>query len=229
MPWPLAKHRTLISRRLGENEDYLWPTTAVSSAGDAIGELVNAFAYRSDAPNSLWWALISRAERQVDVQGYTLYFLTLQHPELIPALIAKCDTGLRVRAAIGDPEPAHVAYRDTEEQTPLTLGVRIQTTLDTWQPILRHPNFELRFQDVPLYNSVFRFDDEMLVTPHLYATPGSRAPMLHLRRLWSGGIFDRFAGHFETIWSVSQPSPNKRTIALDNTARDNAQPIRELT
>jgi hypothetical protein len=32
---------------------------------------------------------------------------------------------------------------------------------------------QLRYQDVPLYNSVFRFDDEMFVTPHLYGTQGT--------------------------------------------------------
>jgi hypothetical protein len=207
---PLAKHRALVARRLGEDEEYLWPDTARTGSVNATAEVVNAFAHRSDAPNSLWWSLITRAEQRVDLLGYTLYFLTLQHPELISALITKCDRGLRVRAAIADPDSAHVAYRDTEERTPLTLGVRIRTTLEAWTPILDHPHFELRYQDVPLYNSVFRFDDEMLVTPHLYATPGSHAPMLHLRRLGSAGLFDRFAGHVEAIWSTSRPSRPSR-------------------
>jgi hypothetical protein len=69
--------------------------------------------------------------------------------------------------------------------------------------LLDEDGFELRYQDIPLYNSVFRFDDEMLVTPHLMATPGSQAPMLHLRRLSSDGVFSRFAGHFETVWAAS--------------------------
>lgn len=134
-----------------------------------------------------------------------LYFLSLQHPELVPALQAKCGEGLRVRAVIGDPESEHVAYRDREEGTPLTLGVRIQTTLATWQPLLGCEGFELRYQDVPLYNSVFRFDDEMLVTPHLFGTPGSQAPMMHVRRLGPGGLFSRFSSHFDGIWAASRP------------------------
>jgi hypothetical protein len=28
-------------------------------------------------------------------------------------------------------------------------------------------------RDAPLYSSIFRFDDQMFVTPHLYATPGN--------------------------------------------------------
>jgi hypothetical protein len=58
----------------------------------------------------------------------------------------------------------------------------------------------------PLHNSLFRFDDEMFVTPHLYATTGYRAPLLHLRRLGNDGIFDSFAGHFEAMWASAKPA-----------------------
>lgn len=54
-----------------------------------------------------------------------------------------------------------------------------------------------------MYNSVFRFDEDMLVTPHMYGTPGYRAPLLHVRRLTSGGIFDAFASHFERVWEAT--------------------------
>jgi hypothetical protein len=67
------------------------------------------------------------------------------------------------------------------------------------------PGVEIRFQDSPLYNSVFRFDDQMLVTPHLYGTQGSAAPLLHLRRLGPNGLFSRFAAHFEAIWAHTTP------------------------
>jgi hypothetical protein len=87
-----------------------------------------------------------------------------------------CSEGLRVRAIIGDADSEHVRYRDREEGTPLTLAVRIQTTLNAWAPLLDCSGFELRYQDIPLYNSVFRLDEEMLVTPHLFATLGSRRP-----------------------------------------------------
>ena len=57
---------------------------------------------------------------------------------------------------------------------------------------------------------VVREADEMLVTPHLYATPGRSAPMLHLRRLGPSGVFSRFSAHFEGIWSDSRPIDTDR-------------------
>jgi hypothetical protein len=213
---PLPRHRALVARRLGDDEEWLWPggvrTITMGPDHDTSAEVVAAYAFRSDAPTALWWDLVTRATHQIDLLGYTLYFLSLQHSDLIPTLAAKCEGGVKVRAAIGDPNSEHLAYRDREEGTPLTLGIRIQTTLSTWAPLFNLPGFELRYQDMPLYNSVFRFDDEMLVTPHLYATQGSQAPMLHLRRLGPGGLFSRFSAHFEAAWNVSTTRP--ATVSL---------------
>jgi hypothetical protein len=205
---PHPRHRFAVAKLTGDDEEWLWP--AASSRTQTIeparaGEIVAAYPYRSEVPTDLWWELISRATNRIDLLGYTLYFLGLQHSELVPTLQAKCTAGCRVRAAIGHPNSKHVAYRDEEEGTPLTLAVRIRTTLTAWRDILQFPGFELRFQDVPLYNSIFRFDDEMFVTPHLYATIGSQAPLLHLRRLAPGGLFDRFAAHFDGVWEASTP------------------------
>jgi hypothetical protein len=122
----------------------------------------------------------------------------------------KCANGCTVRAVIADPESRYVADRDDEEDLAMTLVVRIDTSLKFFAPLMQCENFEMRQQDVPLYNSVFRFDDEMLVTPHLYATPGSSAPMLHLRRLGPNGMFSRFATHFDSIWATTTPVRDDR-------------------
>jgi hypothetical protein len=61
----------------------------------------------------------------------------------------------------------------------------------------------MRYHTAPLYNSVFRGDDEMYVTPHLYSVHGSRAPVLHLRALGPHGLFAAFATHFEAIWATT--------------------------
>ena len=110
-------------------------------------EVVAAYPYRSDAPTSLWWNLFSRAQREIDLLGYTLYFLSLQHPELVSTLQEKCSKA-EGSAIIGDADSEHVQYRDREEATPLTLAVRIQTTLSAWAPLMECPGFQLRYQDI---------------------------------------------------------------------------------
>jgi hypothetical protein len=168
-------------------------------------EIVGTYPYRSRFPSEKWWELFSNATDRIDLLGYTLYFLPLEHPGLIDLLRRKCESGCVVRAAIADPASPHVANRDAEEKQPITLVVRINSTLQHFAPLADCENFQLRYQDIPLYNSVFRFDDEMLMTPHLYATPGSAAPLLHLRRQADDGLFSRFADHFENVWTTTKP------------------------
>ncbi|RZU51829.1 hypothetical protein EV385_3665 [Krasilnikovia cinnamomea] len=207
---PHPRTRYVVAKLLGEDEEWLWPFRSQAGQEEAghVGEVVGAYATRSDVPTALWRELIGRAATQIDLLGYTLYFLALQHTDLIRLLTTKCSEGCRVRAVVGHPESPHVAYRDQEEATPLTLPIRITTTLTTWAEMFACQSFELRFQDVPLYNSIFRFDDSMFVTPHLYATAGSQAPLLHLRRGTTAGLFDRFASHFEAVWAASIASPD---------------------
>ncbi|WP_270889238.1 helix-turn-helix domain-containing protein [Pedococcus sp. 5OH_020] len=204
---PHPRHRYTIAALVGESEEFLWPGARRRPA-DALGaaaELVSAHPHRTDLNADRWWDFFKTAGAQIDLLGYTLYFLPHQHPQLVELLLDKCEQGCRVRVALADPQSEHVQRRDAEEHEAITLVPRIRSTLDAFQPLLDCPNADLRFQDAPLYNSVFRFDDQMLVTPHLYATPGRSAPLLHLRRLGPNGIFSRFSAHFEGIWSDSRP------------------------
>ncbi|MGL5830162.1 MAG: XRE family transcriptional regulator [Angustibacter sp.] len=218
---PHPRHRYALARLLDEHEEFLWPGAHRPQA-DALGaaaELLAAYGHRTDMNPDRWWSLFVNAQAQIDLLGYTLYFLPHQHPDLIDLLIDKCRQGCRVRIALADPESEHVRRRDEEEGEPITLVARIQTSLAAFEPLLDCANADLRYQDAPLYNSTFRFDDQMLVTPHLYATPGRAAPLLHLRRLGPNGLFSRWAAHFEGVWSDSRP------IAPDRLA----QPIRSGT
>jgi hypothetical protein len=185
-------------------EDEHQEEAAAVATGTA--EIVNAYPYRSHFTNAAWWDLISGATKQIDLLGYTLYFLSLDHPQLIETLREKCANGCVVRATIADPDSEHVAYRDQEEDQPITIVARIKSTIKHFAPLVGVEGFELRYHNTPLYNSIFRFDDDMLVTPHLYATPGSAAPLLHLRNLGTNGLFTRFAGHFEGMWSSARPA-----------------------
>ncbi len=109
---------------------------------------------------------------------------------------------------IADPKSEHVTRRDAEEDQPITLIARISTSLKYFRDLRELDNFEMRYQDLPLYNSVFRFDDQMLVTPHLHAAPGTSAPTPRMRRLGPAGLFSRFAGHFESVWATTTAIPD---------------------
>jgi hypothetical protein len=204
---PHPRHRYAMAQLLEESEEFLWPDARrrPADAKAATAEVVAAHPHRTELNADRWWDLFTGAETQIDLLGYTLYFLPHQHSQLVELLVDKCEQGCRVRIALADPDSEHVRRRDEEEHEAITLVPRIRTTLAAFEPLQHCENAELRYQDVPLYNSIFRFDDQMLVTPHLYGIPGREAPLLHLRRLGPSGIFSRFSAHFEGVWSDSRP------------------------
>lgn len=205
---PHAQSRYAVAEALQQNEEYLWPqaTRAEANPSGAVAELVQAFPFRADVDPAHWWSMITHARQQIDFLGFTLYFLPQQHPQLIDTLAEKASSGCRIRLVLADPESPYVRLREDEEQDPITITARIKTSLRAFKPLLGQKGVELRYQDAPLYSSIFRFDDDMFVTPHLYATPGNRAPLLHLRRLGPNGLFSRFSTHFESIWSTTTPA-----------------------
>jgi hypothetical protein len=203
---PHPRHRWVIAAEVHEEEDFLWPAARRSGPSNesVTAEIVAAFAHRSELEHQRWWDLFQRSERQIDLLGYTLYFLPQQHPNLADLLADKAERGCRIRICLADPASSHVRARDEEEHQAITLIARIRSTLDWLEPVLQLDAVDVRFQDAPLYNSIFRFDELMLVTPHLFATPGHAAPMLQLKRLSPTGLFSRFETHFDGIWAGSR-------------------------
>lgn len=56
-----------------------------------------------------------------------------------------------------------------------------------------------------LYTSMFRYDDELLVNPHIWGQPASANPLLHLRRVDAAGWFDNYARSFDAVWAAARP------------------------
>lgn len=73
------------------------------------------------------------------------------------------------------------------------------------EPILDHPGIDIRLHRTTLYNSLFRFDDQILVNTHLWGMSAYQAPLLHLRRVEGGKLFDTYAANLDPIWATATP------------------------
>jgi len=134
-----------------------------------------------------------------------MLFIPEQHPRLTQMIEEKCANGLRVRIALADPDGAEVAARDGLEGLGGTLPGRVRSTVRHLEPLLCSIGVEIRYHDIPLYNALYRFDDQMLITPYLYKLHGYQHPLLHLKRLGPAGLFEGYAQQFEAIWTESRP------------------------
>ncbi|MEV7287384.1 XRE family transcriptional regulator [Streptomyces sp. NPDC093252] len=174
-------------------------------------EILQTYPYRSAAPSSLWGELADRATRDIFLAGYTNYFFFTSVPAFPETLRRKVASGVRVRFLVGDPEGEVTRQREAVEDTALSVSTRIRITLEHLQRLgtsegleLRHSAAEDAVNHVSL--SVFRFDDDLLVTPHLARLVGHDSPLLHLRPHGDGGMADRFREHAEELWSRARPA-----------------------
>jgi hypothetical protein len=63
---------------------------------------------------------------------------------------------------------------------------------------------EIRLHDTPLYNSIYRFDDDMLVNVHVYGILAAYTPVLRLKRI-DGAYFNTYLESFEQVWAAARP------------------------
>ena len=203
---PHPRHRWTVSAMVGQEEGYLWPTARPDMApgAPATSEVVAAYAHRADIPSSAWNELLSRAHRQIDIIGYSFLFLPEQTVNLSKVISDKCSNGCKVRIAVANPDCRHTRERDKLEGLNGTLPARIRTTLTHLEPIRAIASVQIHYHETHLYSAIYRFDDEMLITPYLVKAHGFEHPALHLRRLGPYGIFATYADHFESLWSTTK-------------------------
>jgi hypothetical protein len=211
---PHLETQITVADELGRDHLWLWPRDEVGVAA-AREEIVRAWARRSDCPPDYWWNLIVGTKQDVDILGYAVLFLTENHLDLTSALSELIKNGGSVRIVFADPKGQAALDRDTEEGLDGLLLARIRSSIKYLRPIVE-AGASLYFQNAPMYSSVFRFDDDMLVTPHLFGIPGKMAPLFHFRRIGSGGIFDQYATHFEGLLASAAPQSAVRAPTKNN-------------
>jgi hypothetical protein len=186
---------------LREDESYLWPGAA-NKASLAGAEMVATYPRRCDVPGHLWVDLLRHSERSVDLLAFAGLFLAEEHPEWIPVLRAKAASGVRVRLLLGEPSGRQLAARDAEHEIGGGVAGRVSAVLAAYKPLAGQAT--IRLHDTPLYNSIYRFDDEMLVNTHVYGMLAAHTPVMHIRRM-DGAFFNTYLESFERVWASARP------------------------
>ncbi|WP_406272492.1 XRE family transcriptional regulator [Nocardia sp. NBC_00881] len=200
---PYPRHRNTVAALVRETENYLWPDAVAAERKAEIGEseVVKVYPHRSAIPSDVWKRLLTGTSEQLDVLVLAGLFLA-EEPEFARTIRQKTREGLKVRLLFGRPTAPEANKRSAEERlAPGTVPSRISNALALIEPLSKIDGVELRYHDTTLYNSVFRFDEEMIVNAHVYGLPGAHAPALHLRRLPAGDLFETYMTSFEHVWA----------------------------
>ncbi|MEV7145933.1 XRE family transcriptional regulator [Streptomyces sp. NPDC093084] len=198
---PYRRHQYATAAVLKVDVTSLWDDDrTIDSATDlSKAEIGTVYAHRHTVPSGLWRDIYGRAHKTLDVLVYSGLFLS-EDPLFHDLLKAKVAAGVRVRILLGDPRSAAVRQRGIDEGHQIMDG-KIRNAMVLYRPLMRsHPDIRFRLHDSTLYNSIYRADDEMLVNPHVYGIGAYMAPVLHLRRLADGGLFDTYANSIEHTW-----------------------------
>jgi hypothetical protein len=203
---PYRRHQYATAAALKVDVTTIWEDgrTIESAADLSKAEIATVYPHRHTVPPGLWRDLYGRAERNLDVLVYSGLFLS-EDPLFHDLVKAKVEAGAQVRILLGDPECAAVRQRGIDEGHQIMDG-KIRNALLHYRALMRsHPGIGFRLHDSTLYNSIYRTDDEMLVNPHVYGIGAFMAPVLHLRRLPGGGMFDTYVNSIEHTWENARP------------------------
>jgi hypothetical protein len=199
---PYPRHRHAIAAMAGESETYLWPGALPSQrrAEVAQSEIVHVYPHRNSVPPDLWDSLLEKATTYIDILVYVGMFMT-EKPDLLKALQEKAEHSTRVRLLFGDRDAPAVTQRSIDEGIgEHTIAAKIDHALAFFSVLGGVPGVEIRTHGTVLYNSIYRFDDQMIVNPHVYGKVASHAPALHLRRLSAGDLFTTYEDSFGAVW-----------------------------
>lgn len=204
---PYPRHRRTIATLVHETETYLWPDANTPERTAEIGgsEIVKVYPHRYNVPVDMWEHLINEANEHIEILIYSGMFLT-DNPAFIKKLRAKSKAGAKVRILIGDPANRAVARRSDEEGIGKgVLASKARNALAFFRPLAEVDGVAIRTHGTTLYNSIYRFDDDMLVNTHVYGFMAAHAPLLHLRRLGGGDLFETYSESFDKVWNTAKP------------------------
>ncbi|QGK71197.1 XRE family transcriptional regulator [Allosaccharopolyspora coralli] len=200
---PYLRYRHAIAAKLGESVRYLWPNSVAEATVETVSEseIVKVYPHRSAVPTDLWDRLLAQATTYVDMLVYVGMFMT-EKPNLLATLKEKAQNGTRIRLLLGDRDSDAVVQRSLDEAIGrATISAKIDHALAFFTPLADVPGIEVRTHGTVLYNSIYRFDDEMIVNPHVFGKIAAHAPALHLRRLSAGDLFTTYDDSFDSVWA----------------------------
>lgn len=202
---PHRSNRQRVAAALGQDEAYLWPEafSDASASRASQAEVIGVYPNRGSIPTALWQNLFDSAVESIDILAFAASFLHDTMPDLDDLLRSKTRDGVRVRLAFGDPECPAVKIRGIEEGIGNSLAERCRLTWKYLEPVRDVSGIETRTHSTTLYCTMFRFDDDLLANHHLYGAPANHSPVMHIRRLVGGRLFDHHLKSFERVWSTS--------------------------
>lgn len=201
---PHQRHRLLAANVLEVDETYLWPTALsdARAASASEAEFMQLYPHRGVVPAGLWSSLLDRATEAVDVLVYSGLFLFDSQTDISGILTNKAEAGAKIRIILGDETSDAVARRGEEEGIGEDLVARVRLAKSAVSALQDISGIDVRKHATVLYTSMYRFDSDLLANMHVYGAQAPQSPVIHLRRVPGGRLFDHYMTAFERVWAT---------------------------
>jgi transcriptional regulator with XRE-family HTH domain len=193
---PYLRHRWLLANLLGAEEADLWLN---SHAGSRPPELRAVYPNRQAMPHDAWLSLFGSAEREIGILDHSALFLA-KEPTVLSALSDRAHYGARLRICLRNRSMQVLAENDASEGSNGAVSSENREALNLFWG-LRPLGAEIRLHRSILYNAIYRADNHLLVTQHVYGVPDDQQPVLFLRSAAAGDMATAYIDTFERIWA----------------------------
>jgi hypothetical protein len=188
---PYPRHRTRVASALDTTEHALWPDAvpapATSSAAEPTthkpGDVVADYAYSSDPAAPKPAEILGAAVERIEI--------------VIPDLASQSGVIGLVRA------------RATDR---CRIRILIEDRHDLIEPLLDIDAIEIRASPAGVDHILYRADDEILLALRHISFPEQSPPLIHLRQVNYGGLFDRLTHDFEDRWGKATPLTSREQL-----------------
>ena len=196
---PYLRHRWVLAGLLGADEADLWPEVrAAIVARSRPAEIKAVYPNRQAMPRQAWQSLFRSAKRDIGILDRSGISLA-KETGVLDVLADRACVGVRVRICLRNPS-MHVAAEDATEEGISGAGpVGMREALALFGG-LGQIGAEIRMHRALLYNSIYRADNQLLVTQHIYGVPTDREPVLYLRSVAADDMATTYIDAFEHIW-----------------------------
>jgi hypothetical protein len=202
---PYPRHRWVLTGLLHADEADLWPEVrAAIAARSRPAEIKAIYPNRQSVPFDTWLSLFGSAEQEIGILACSGLFLARQ-PGILSVLAERGRDGVRVRICLYDPDDGQVTV-DRSARDDTAAGIREALTL--FGQLRDSPGVDIRLHRAVLYNSIYRADDQILVSQHAYGIADERSPVLYLRLAANGDLVTTYRNVFDHIWTGAQLRSN---------------------
>ena len=119
---------------------------------------------------------------------------------ILRLLAEKGRAGVNIRIVLGDPESSPAipgGGEDIEDVAP----ANIRKALTLYRSVAEPENVEIRLHQTVLYNSIYRADDQLFISPHVYGISAAYAQVFFLRNTGDGEMTALYRDSFERVWN----------------------------